>query len=338
MKIPTIEVKHICHENDKITSLIDPVSIKRNSPIISSSKVFKRTRDNDNNVITQKHDDNKRRKILQKNDLDKKHRTLIMVSEYNEDIFKYLYNREKQIGSTFNYMKDEESPYNFGPSMRAILIEWLIEVHEKFHYVQETLILAIAIMDKFLSQNIVTMSKLQLLAVTSLFIASKFEEINLPKLSNFAYITDGAASINDIKIAEAYILKSLKFDISIPNPLNFFAKPTENLNKKLDKKTIIIARYLLEHIYCCPHFIDLKPSQTSQLALFLAREINANSSNKDVVPPSKDNKQFWNSYEILVQEISKPSTNLNVLFDKYRSEKYHNVYEEVTEWCSKKPL
>ncbi|CAB4251880.1 similar to Saccharomyces cerevisiae YGR109C CLB6 B-type cyclin involved in DNA replication during S phase [Maudiozyma barnettii] len=327
MKIPMIEVKHICHENDKITTLIDPVSITR------SSTISKRTRDN-NEPLSQTN--KKRRLISRRDDLDKKHRTLIMVSEYNDDIFKYLYNREKQIGSTFNYMNDKESPYNFGPSMRAILIEWLIEVHEKFHYVQETLILAIAIMDKFLSQNLVTMSKLQLLAVTSLFIASKFEEINLPRLSNFAYITDGAASINDIKIAEAYILKSLKFDISIPNPLNFFAKPTSNPSQKPDERTIIMAKYLLEHIYCCPHFIDLKPSQTSRLAMYLAREIN--DSINEASKPSEDDKQFWISYGQLVQEIAEPSTSLNALFEKYSNEKYHKVYNEVKEWCNKRNI
>ena len=108
--------------------------------------------------------------------------------------------------------------------MRTILVDWLVEVHEKFQCYAETLFLSINLMDRFLAKNKVTMNKLQLLAVTSLFIAAKFEEVNLPRLAEYAYITDGAASKNDIKNAEMFMLTSLEFNIGWPNPLNFLRR------------------------------------------------------------------------------------------------------------------
>lgn len=304
-------------------ALIDPVSIKRTSP----RKITKRVRDSKNDI--RQPTEYKKLKLTKKiNYLDIKHKDLLMVSEYNDDILKYLFRREKQIGSTDNYMKDPASPYNFGSSMRAILIDWLIEVHERFHYVQETLLLAIAIMDKFLSQNLVTMSRLQLLAVTSLFIAAKFEEIKLPKLSNYSYITDGAASAKDIKKAEAYILKSLRFDISIPNPLNFLTKYSEST--KPSTRTVQMSKYILEHLYCSPHFIHLKPSQASKIAFHLAKQINNETCE---LQTEEHTTILTDSYKELVHEIAQPSTNLEALFEKYKEEVNGKVYQEVRDWC-----
>lgn len=34
--------------------------------------------------------------------------------------------------------------------MRAILVDWLVQVHSRFHFLQETLYMCVAIMDRFL--------------------------------------------------------------------------------------------------------------------------------------------------------------------------------------------
>ena len=76
--------------------------------------------------------------------------------------------------------------------MRAILVDWLIEVHLKFKLFPETLFITISVIDKFLEQVPVSKSKLQLVGVAALFIASKYEEIYPPELKDFIYITDRA--------------------------------------------------------------------------------------------------------------------------------------------------
>ena len=55
--------------------------------------------------------------------------------------------------------------------MRAILIDWLIEVHLKFRLVPETLYLCVNIIDRYCSVINVPRTKLQLVGVTALFLA-----------------------------------------------------------------------------------------------------------------------------------------------------------------------
>lgn len=74
--------------------------------------------------------------------------------------------------------------------MRSILVDWLVEVAEEFQLHLDTLYLAIAYTDRYLSRVSVPRSKLQLVGTTSLYIAAKFEEIHPPDIGEFAYITD----------------------------------------------------------------------------------------------------------------------------------------------------
>lgn len=76
--------------------------------------------------------------------------------------------------------------------MRAILIDWLVDVHLKFKLLPETLYITVSIIDRFLERIKVSKSRLQLVGVTALFIASKYEEIYPPELKDFVYITDRA--------------------------------------------------------------------------------------------------------------------------------------------------
>lgn len=82
--------------------------------------------------------------------------------------------------------------------MRAILIDWLIEVHLKFKLLPETLFLTVNLIDRFLEKAIIQRTKLQLVGVTSMLIASKYEEIYAPEVRDFVYITDKAYSKEEI--------------------------------------------------------------------------------------------------------------------------------------------
>ena len=61
--------------------------------------------------------------------------------------------------------------------MRAILIDWLVEVHLKFKLVPETLYLTVNLIDRYLLGSPVERSNLQLVGVSALLLASKYEEI-----------------------------------------------------------------------------------------------------------------------------------------------------------------
>ena len=60
-------------------------------------------------------------------------------------------------------------------SMRAILVDWLVEVQENFELNHETLYLAVKLVDHYLSRKSLTRDQLQLLGATAMFIACKFD-------------------------------------------------------------------------------------------------------------------------------------------------------------------
>ena len=65
--------------------------------------------------------------------------------------------------------------------MRTTLIDWLLQVHLRYHMLPETLWIAVNLVDRFLSVRVVSLVKLQLVGVTAMFIAAKYEEILAPR-------------------------------------------------------------------------------------------------------------------------------------------------------------
>ncbi|XP_052815228.1 G1/S-specific cyclin-E-like [Mya arenaria] len=117
-----------------------------------------------------------------------------------------------------NYVRDQNL-FDKHPAlharMRAILLDWLIEVCEVYKLHRETFYLATDFLDRFLTtQSNILKHQLQLLGITCLFIAAKLEEIYPPKLVEFAYVTDGACTEDEILDQELIILKAIKWDLS----------------------------------------------------------------------------------------------------------------------------
>lgn len=129
----------------------------------------------------------------------------LMVSEYVVEIFNYLREQELQTLPTPDYM-DRQKDLQW--KMRGILIDWLVEVHLKFRLLPETLFLAVNIIDRFLSLRVCSLPKLQLVGITALFIASKYEEVMCPSIQNFVYMADGGYKDEEILKAEQYVCHS----------------------------------------------------------------------------------------------------------------------------------
>nr|KAG5713018.1 hypothetical protein BaRGS_021812 [Batillaria attramentaria] len=117
--------------------------------------------------------------------------------------------------------------------MRPVLFEWMMEVSEVYRLHRETLYLAMDFIDRYL-QAVCDMPKtsLQLLGVTALFVASKFEEIYPPKVTDFAYVTDGACTEDDIKGYEI-ILSKLAAIVPAAHQLDCKDKSEEGMESDL---------------------------------------------------------------------------------------------------------
>ena len=142
--------------------------------------------------------------------------------------------------------------------MRSILVDWIIEVHFKFNFTDETLFMTILIIDRYLSVCKITRSKFQLLGITALMIACKHEEIDLPKIKDFIYITDNAYTKNEVIKMEEEILDKLNFAFVYPSPIKFFEYLSLHFN--FSKKQHMMGKYLMESFLLDIKNIKYKPS------------------------------------------------------------------------------
>ena len=157
---------------------------------------------------------------------------LQFAEEYQEEIIPYLISLEYKKRINPNYMLKQS---DINEKMRMILIDWLIEVHLKFKLLPETLFLTINFIDRYLQNNQTKRDKLQLIAVSSLLIACKYEEIYPPEISSFVYITDNAYKKEDILNYEIKILEELEYDLTYPSILRYFEIVTIKLGLLNDK-------------------------------------------------------------------------------------------------------
>lgn len=193
----------------------------------------------------------------------------MLCSEYVKDIYKYLRQLEVEQNVRQNYLQGQEVTGN----MRAILIDWLVQVNLKFRLLQETMYMTVGIIDRFLQDNPVPKKQLQLVGVTAMFLASKYEEMYPPEISDFAYVTDKAYTTAQIRDMEMTILRVLKFQLGRPLPLQFLRRASKIYEVTAEQHTL--AKYLLELTMVDYDMVHLPPSMVASAALALTLKILA---------------------------------------------------------------
>lgn len=188
-----------------------------------------------------------------------------LCSEYVKDIYKYLHVLEAQQAVRANYMQG----YEITERMRALLVDWLVQVHSRFQLLQETLYLTVAILDRFLQVQPVSRRKLQLVGVTAMLVACKYEEMYAPEVGDFAYITDNAFTKSQILEMEQLVLRTLNFQLGRPLPLHFLRRASKVANSDVEKHTL--AKYLMELTLLDYDMVHYRPSEVAAAALCLSQ-------------------------------------------------------------------
>ncbi|KAI3926933.1 hypothetical protein MKX01_032848 [Papaver californicum] len=140
--------------------------------------------------------------------------------EYVKDLYKFYKMAENLI--QIHDLMDSQNQIN--ENMRMILVDWLVEVHHIFKLSPETLYLAIQIIDRYLSAHLVQRKELQLLGISSMLIASKYEEIWAPKVNDLVYNSERAYSKEHILGMEKSILAKLEWSLTGPIPDVFLVR------------------------------------------------------------------------------------------------------------------
>lgn len=192
----------------------------------------------------------------------------LMVGEYVYEVLDYMKELEVTTAPNPNYMLQQKE---LEWRMRGVLVDWLLEVHTRFHLLPETLYLTINIIDRFLSNKFVHLERLQLVGITAMFIASKYEEVLSPHIHNFSHVADDGFTDEEILSAERYILATLNYDLSFPNPMHFMRRISKADNYDIQTRTL--AKYLLEISLLDHRFLQYLPSVNAAASMQLARLI-----------------------------------------------------------------
>ncbi|KAG9510387.1 G2/mitotic-specific cyclin-B3, partial [Fragariocoptes setiger] len=188
---------------------------------------------------------------------------------YAWDIFEYYRCREKSY-LTEKYL-NKHKPSEINAEMRAVLVDWMVEIQESFEMNHETLYLAVKIMDRYLMKKPIKKTTFQLLGVTSLLIAAKFDERIPPAITDFVYTADSACTKQQVIKFEIEVLKTLDFFIGFPLSYRFLRRFARCCD--CDFHTLTLARFILETSLMEYDLICEHESKLAAAALFLAIEM-----------------------------------------------------------------
>ncbi|KAH7653759.1 cyclin B protein [Dioscorea alata] len=189
----------------------------------------------------------------------------LAVVDYVEDIYKFYKHSESSYRPD-NYM---ESQLEINAKMRAILADWLIEVHHKFELMPETLYLTFYVVDRYLSMAGILRKELQLVGVSSMLIACKYEEIWAPEVNDFICISDMAYTREDILAMEKAILNKLEWNLTVPTPYVFLVRflKASQCDEEMENMVFFFAELAMLHY----SMIKYCPSMLAASAVYAAR-------------------------------------------------------------------
>ncbi|KAF8412613.1 hypothetical protein HHK36_000582 [Tetracentron sinense] len=190
------------------------------------------------------------------------------------DIYKHLRASETKKRPSTDFMEGIQKDIN--ASMRAILIDWLVEVAEEYRLIPDTLYLTVNYIDRYLSGNVMNRQRLQLLGVACMMIAAKYEEICAPQVEEFCYITDNTYFKEEVLQMEAAVLNYLKFEMTAPTAKCFlrrFVRAAHGSNEIPSFQLECMANYLAELSLIEYSMLCYAPSLVAASAIFLAKFI-----------------------------------------------------------------
>lgn len=246
----------------------------------------------------------------------------LCATEYVQDMYDHFRAKEAITSVRPLYMENQT---HINERMRSILVDWLVEVHLKFKLVPETLYLTVNLIDRYLERQEVSRPRLQLIGVTSLLIASKYEEIYPPELRDLVYICDRAYTRKEIIEMEEQILKTLEYNITIPSAHAFLVRYLKAAHA--DKRIVQLSCYILDGTLQSYNLLHYLPSQLAAAAVFIARRTVGRNS----WSPTLLRYAVYHEEEIapvaraVMAEKSSAAQELRAVNKKYTSSRYGAV-------------
>lgn len=254
----------------------------------------------------------------------------MLVSEYVNDIYNYLNSLEETFAIRENFL---DSHKQINHKMRTILIDWINEVQYQYKLEIDTYHMTVSIIDRYLQLVVDTPKKeLQLVGVTAMFIASKYEELFPPDIDDFVYITDDTYKKKQILDMEKQIVKVLDFHLGKPLPTHFLRRYSKAA--KAADKNHLCAKFLIEMAsidYSTAHY---KPSEIAAAALYISLTLFplANNTEPKVWTKTLEHYTHYTVQHLMpiVQRLAKvvknaPNMKVHAVYHKYQSSKFERI-------------
>ncbi|KAJ9108930.1 hypothetical protein QFC21_000252 [Naganishia friedmannii] len=253
-----------------------------------------------------------------------------MVAEYADDIFFYMSDLEERAMPNPHYMEYQNE---IQWEMRTTLIDWLLQVHLRYHMLPETLWIAVNIVDRFLSLRVVSLIKLQLVGVTAMFVAAKYEEILAPSVDEFVYMTENGYNKEEILKGERIILQTLNFDISsYCTPYSWVRRISKADDYDIQTRTL--SKFLMEVTLLDHRFLRCKPSLIAAIGMFTARRmLDGDWNDAFVFYSNYTETQLLPGARLLVEQMAAPEFDKQYVYKKYTNKKFLRASTFARDWA-----
>lgn len=239
------------------------------------------------------------------------------------------------LDQVMNFLKAKEkvslvqnalNKHEINETLRAKMVDWMIEVITKFELSIKTFFLSVKIMDKYLqlSETRHTNNDILLLGITCMFIASKLEDVVSCKLKTFVRaIGHGKIKATDIISMEKIILVTLGFEIDMPVCVDFLTlicgiyEVPEYIRKATENLLIVFQLFsnLQNH-----------PSLETGCALFLSSKFLNFDLNQEIVLFLSSSTEFSNRVLFMKEQLYLHNEGIK----KYKNSFLYKNFELVT--------
>jgi len=202
----------------------------------------------------------------------------------------------------------------------------LVDVAEEYQLSTETIFLAKNYIDRYLALRVVNKANLQLVGLSCILIAAKFEEVFPPAVDDFVYISDNAYQRQDIIDMEHNVLTTLEYNLAAATEKNFLRRYQRASAASIDNRTSLsllshLSNYLTELTMLDYSFVAYTPSMIATSAVIVAlRALD--------LPPWSPTLEYYTQQKITDPQLQKCVNQLSVL---YKSAKNRPTLRAVQE-------
>jgi len=264
-------------------------------------------------------------------------------AEFAPQIYQHLFREEERLRYPSSFLDNQKE---IDRKKRSYLVDYLIEVHYKFKLQPETLYVTVGLLDRYLAaQPDVPKAHLQLLGISALHIAAKYEEIYPPALDKLVKVTQSNITLPEVVAMELRILTALDFDLVWPSALRFLERFVRVL--QLNEQHFFLAQYFCEYALLDRTLMLLKPSNIAAIALYSAAKIlrqdklqgfwnatiakNAGYKEEALQLTSKEMLRYVHNYHQRREEATICS-----LVKKYSQDRYLSIVQIVDDYFDRR--